>query len=85
MAAFAKGATKNVHLEKIVGLTWILTYHLQMEIWFEWVDSEGNWADSASRGDLTWARENGFQMLPAVGVSPAWWTASLKETYAGFA
>ena len=49
MASMVKGASANQHLERIVGLTWMIAYHLQADIWFEWVDSESNWSDSISR------------------------------------
>ena len=49
MAAMVKGASANQHLERIVGLTWMIAYHLQVDIGFERVDSESNWSDSISR------------------------------------
>ena len=42
MASLVKRASANAHLEGIVGLTWMIAYHLQVDIWFEWVDSESN-------------------------------------------
>ena len=38
MSAFVKGVSGNPHLEKIVGLTWIIAFHLSTTIWFEWVE-----------------------------------------------
>ncbi len=49
MSAFVKGASKNPFLEKIVGLTWIVAFHLRVSIWFEWVDGGSNWSDDLSR------------------------------------
>ncbi len=39
MSAFVKGASANEHLEHIVGLFWMLAWHLDVQVWFEWVDS----------------------------------------------
>ena len=39
LAAFVKGASANAHLERIVGILWVLAHHLQCDIWVEWVDS----------------------------------------------
>ena len=74
MAAFVKGASSNPHLEQIVGLTWILAFHLDCQLWFEWVDSDSNWSDDLSRhlaGD-TLSQELGFTPEPITQDS-VWW------------
>ncbi len=49
MASFVKGTSKSAELEKIVGLFWMLAWHFDILVWFEWVDSDSNWSDGASR------------------------------------
>ena len=49
MHSFVKGAASDVHLERIVTSMWIIAFHLETDIWFEWVDSGSNWADDLSR------------------------------------
>ena len=77
MHSFVKGASADLHLEKIVGLTWILAFHLDCQIWFEWVDSGSNWSDDLSR-DLErdqLSRELGYDPRPITQES-AWWSES---------
>ncbi len=49
MHSFVEGAASVVHLERIVTSMWIIAFHLETDIWFEWVDSGSNWADDLSR------------------------------------
>ena len=69
-----KGASRNEHLERIVGITWIIAYHLQADLWFEWVDSESNWADQISRlfGADPVSRRLGFETSP-IELDISWW------------
>ena len=70
-----KGASRNSHLEKIVGITWIIAYHLQADLWFEWVDSESNWADQISRlfeADPV-SRRLGF-VTSRIELDMSWWS-----------
>jgi hypothetical protein len=82
MASFLKGASRNPHLEKIVGLTWIVACHLQVELWFEWVDSEANWSDSISRklSDDPVAKQLGFTTA-AMHPDLTWWAADWNEIW----
>jgi hypothetical protein len=74
MAAFVKGASANEFLERIVGLCWMLAYHLDVRIWFEWVDSDSNWSDGVSRlfeaDEL--AQQLGFQLSPMDQPAAEW-------------
>ena len=74
LACFVKGASGNRHLERIVGLLWVLAYHLSADIWLEWVDSKSNWADKISRlfGEDPLSRHLGFRtrrLFP----DTSWW------------
>ena len=74
MASFVKGASANEDLEKIVGLFWMLAWHLDVTVWFEGVDSDSNWSDGVSRDfdrdEL--AQELEFVLQEMRGPSPAW-------------
>ncbi len=63
MHSFVKGASRDAHLERIVNVAWMAAFKLGASIWFEWVDSESNWADDLSRSlaHCTFTRELGFQ------------------------
>ena len=50
VSSFVKGTSSNERLEKIVGSLWIMAYHLNINIYFEWFDSKSNWSDGISRG-----------------------------------
>ncbi len=52
MASFVKGASANEELERIVGLFWMLAWHLEIRVWFEWVDSDSNWSDDGAEHGL---------------------------------
>ena len=74
MASFVKGASKSEQLERIVGLFWMLAWHLDIQVWFEWVDSDSNWSDGASRyfAEDPFALENGFHMVQMRQPSRSW-------------
>ena len=83
MASFVKGASSNPDLERVVGLFWMLAWHLDIRVWFEWVDSGSNWSDGVSRllqAD-PFAAENGFTLEPMGGPGPQW-SASWQELWA---
>ena len=82
LASLVKGASKNPHLEKIVGITWILAYHRKAEIYFEWVDSKSNWSDGISRdfGNDPVARRLGFTTSP-LHLDMSWWQLSSVELW----
>ena len=82
MAAFVKGASRSLELERIVNLFWVLAYHLECVVWFEWVDSRSSWADGVSRrlGSDPFAAKHGF--APQEMEQPAsWWSAGLSEVW----
>ena len=73
-AAFVKGASSNEDLERIVGLFWVLAFHLDCSVWFEWVDSKANWSDGISRlyeKDLL-SKKLGFATA-RMQLDMAWW------------
>ena len=74
MASFVKGASANPHLERVVGLFWMLAYHLDLQVWFEWVDSDSNWSDGVSRdmADDALAAELGFSLREMRQPDAAW-------------
>ena len=41
----------------------MIAYHLRVEVWLEFANSDSNWSDGISRlyGDDPFAREHGFQ------------------------
>ena len=65
-ASFVKGSSGNLRLQKIVHLFWMLTYLLEIEVWFEWVESKANWSDGISRTfeKDVFARDHGFTTEP---------------------
>ena len=82
MAAFAKGASANQHLERIVAVFWLCCYQLGCSIWLGWVDSESNWSDGLSRdlADDAFVVEHGFgthETIPEL----AWWNHPLTEVW----
>ncbi len=74
MSSFVKSASSNLHLERMAGLFWILACHLDLQVWFEWVDSGSNWSDGVSL-DLTndiLAAELGFSLQQMWEPVSAW-------------
>jgi hypothetical protein len=65
--SFIKGTAGNAHMEKIVNYHAMMAYHLQAEVWFEWVESKANWADGISRlfGADPFVAANGFTVAAA--------------------
>ena len=83
MASFVKGASANVHLEQLVGLTHLFLFKLDCQVWWEWVDSGANWADGPSR---LYAKDPvairlGFRVEP-MGLHQEWWTDAWCEVWA---
>ena len=74
MASFVKGASANEDLERIVGLFWMLAWHLQVRVWFEWVDSDSNWSDGVSRllEKDEFSAEHGFPLEAMAGPTDQW-------------
>ena len=82
MAAFVKGTSKSPELERIVNLFWILSFHLDCSVWFEWVDSGSNWSDGVSRllERDPFAADHGFK-LQKMRQPDSWWAADLAEVW----
>ena len=82
MASFVKGASANEFLEKIVALLWMCAYHLDAQIWFEWVDSDSNWSDGVSREFQSdpLAQELGFS-LESMEEPTLTWSGSWLELW----
>ena len=82
MASFVKGASANAHLERIVAICWMCSFHLRATIWVEWVDSHANWSDGLSRalaGDQFVVDHNFVteEVMPDM----AWWSEPLNEVW----
>ena len=65
-----------------MNLFWILSFHLDCSVWFEWVDSGSNWADGVSRlMELDpFAAEHGFAFRE-MKQPASWWSADLAEVW----
>ena len=59
-----------------------MAYHLQANIWYEWVDSHSNWADGISRnyGEYEVSRKLGFRTAPMAKLM-GWWGEDWKEVW----
>ena len=44
-----KGTSGNIHLSRAVELFYMFAYWFKVHVWFEFVDSESNYADGISR------------------------------------
>ena len=58
----------------------LILAHLKCDIWWEYVQSESNWSDGASREgkDNTWIQEKGFSIISCE--VPEWpWSVSMAE------
>ena len=83
MASFVKGASKNEHLERIVVVFWFCVFHLDAQVWIEWVDSGANWSDGLSREfdrDPFIAR-HGF-LVEKIAPCTGWWAGPLSDVWA---
>ena len=47
--ALIKGTSGNIHLSRAVELFYMCAYWFKVHVWFEFVDSESNYADGISR------------------------------------
>ena len=74
MASFVKGASANPALEQIVGLFWMLAWHLDLRVWFEWDDANPNWSDGVSRefDQDEFAARHGFHLQPMSSPDSHW-------------
>ncbi len=64
LAAAVRGAASDPDAASMTQLLYALAYSADVRIFWEYVESESNWADGASRGllDGPWARANGFDL-----------------------
>ena len=80
--AFVKGVSSNPALDRSVQLIHMLCHHLNMELWFEYVDSQSNYSDGISR-DLYHDKFCAHHSIPIqeFSVDPHYWQASLLELW----
>ena len=76
MASFVKGASKNEHLERIVVVFWFCVFHLDAQVWIEWVDSGGREFER----DPFIAR-HGF-LVEKIAPCTNWWAGPLSDVWA---
>eukprot|EP00972_Heterocapsa_arctica_P079823 11761337-Heterocapsa_arctica.AAC.1 len=60
--AAVKGSSKHPAVARAIVFANFAAFHWSFHIWFEFVDSEGNWADGISRekGEDRFAAQHGF-------------------------
>jgi len=77
-----KGGSKNATLAKLIAMTWILCFRLNIRIWFEFVDSEANWSDGISRDfdEDIFAKTHEFATRPFVP-NLVWLTYNYSEIW----
>ena len=80
LAGLAKGANGGLEMDKGCAVIHLLLAHLQADAWWEYVESEANWSDGASRtGSLDkWVHDNKFKVVRCE--VPQWpWAAEAAE------
>ena len=62
--AMIRGATNDPDVHAMVQIVYLLAFIGNIRIYWEYVESDSNWADGASRVliDDPWARENQFEL-----------------------
>ena len=62
--SFVKGGSSQARIDRACALAHLCAFFTGCELWFEFIKSEANWADSASRlgKDDPFARELGFEV-----------------------
>ena len=76
MSGLVKGSSGHPMLDAGAATIHLLLAALGARAWFEYVESDANWSDGASRSLATdpWARANGFKV--DIGSVPTWpWVA----------
>ena len=80
-----KGTSSNPHLGRAVELYHMFCYWFQVDVWFEFVDSDSNYSDGISR-DLDkdpWCRKMGI--TPRECSVFLWmWECTLQEVWSSF-
>ena len=68
LMALIRGKSDTVDLDHLGMLTHAALFGLQVQTYFDWVQSHSNWSDGISRRgfDDTWARRHQFQLTRSV-------------------
>ena len=76
LSSLVKGSSGHPMLDAGTATIHLLLASLEARAWFEYVESDANWSDGASRmlGADPWAKANGFAV--EIGCVPSWpWLA----------
>lgn len=76
------GGSCNGTIDRACSITYVWAYRLRCKPWFEFVKSEANWSDGASRDLLedSFSADNGF-VLKKGWFARELWTMSLPEVW----
>ena len=79
---FVKGGSSNAPLGRSIQIAHLMAAATGAQPWFEFVDSEANWSDGASRRLFLdeFSREHGFRLTRA-SVPARWWVCSTAELH----
>ena len=80
LSGLVKGANQGVDMDKGCAVVHLALAMLKASVWFEYVESDSNWSDGASRVGLSdkWLRDNRFN--PSVCKVPVWpWMAGADQ------
>ena len=77
-----KGTAKHAGLDRSIAVTKFFEGWFSATMWYEFVDSKGNWSDGISRelGQDPFAAKYGFSAAEFY-IDPAWWTAELATVW----
>ena len=77
LSALVKGSSRSVDVDRAAAVVSLLSAMLQMRVWFEYIESDANWADFTSR-ELTvnpWMLQQGYVLRQCS--PPSWpWVSS---------
>ena len=67
LSALVKGRSGNPDMDWLARWVHLQTYHLNVRLWLEYVETDANWADGASRlgAPCDWAALHGFELKQA--------------------
>ena len=80
LSGLVKGANQGADMDRGCAVVHLALAMLKASVWFEYIESNSNWSDGASRVGLSdkWLRENRF--TPSVCEVPVWpWTAGADQ------
>ena len=62
LSAAVKGTSREQTNRRLIAYFWMVAFRLDIRVWFEFVESDSNWADGISReyGDDLFAAKNNF-------------------------